>query len=129
MGYHARVRESELRVRVEDFDEAMRLLWAASELPEDDNPRTFDDALDCAGWQLLGHGPQIQLSGYMEVERYTDKYGEDELLFWQTVAPIVDGGSFVEFEGEDGELWRWDFRRGKLIESTGYIAWVPTTKG
>lgn len=126
MGYHARVRESELHIRVEDFDEAVRLLRAASKLPEDKKPCTFDAALNCIGWQLADHGQQ---SGWVEVERHCEKYREEELLFWQTVAPVVEGGSFVEFEGEDGQLWRWDFRRGKLTESSGSIAWVPTTKG
>ncbi len=125
MGYHARVRRSELRVRVEDYEQVARAGSGPSFLSKTKKILTFDEALDYIGWQPVDPGQQ---SGWVEVERHCEKYREEEFLFWQTVAPVVEGGSFVEFEGEDGQLWRWDFRRGELNESEGHIAWVPTTR-
>lgn len=47
--------------------------------------------------------------------------GDDALLF-QALAPFVDAGSYLTFEGEDGACWRWVFdgqcafeRQGKLV--------------
>ena len=38
-----------------------------------------------------------------------EKYGGDELVFLNTIAPYVKEGSFIEFRGEDGEQWKWYF--------------------
>lgn len=37
-----------------------------------------------------------------------EKMGADELLF-DTIAPWVEKGSYIEMQGEDGNIWRWVF--------------------
>jgi hypothetical protein len=47
---------------------------------------------------------------------------DEEDLFKQ-IAPMVEDDSFLEYRGEDGELWRWVFRGGKCYELTATITW------
>ena len=48
---------------------------------------------------------------------YGEKLGDDE-IFLSALAPYVEDGSYLEFEGEDGYSWRWSFKNGKLVEKT-----------
>ena len=38
----------------------------------------------------------------------------DELHFWNTLAPFVEPGSYVDWFGEDGAVWRWRFDGNSL---------------
>lgn len=46
-----------------------------------------------------------------------EKLGDDEFLF-KTLAPFVEDGSYVQFSGEDGAVWRWSFIGGKLVDKS-----------
>jgi hypothetical protein len=51
-----------------------------------------------------------------------EKLGDEEILF-QALAPFVDKGSFIEMQGEDGDLWRWTFDGQQMIEQVARITW------
>ena len=51
-----------------------------------------------------------------------DKMGEDYQMF-QSIAPYVRSGSFIEMIGEDGEQWRWVFKDGKCREIIAKVSW------
>lgn len=51
-----------------------------------------------------------------------EKLGDEKILF-QALAPFVDKGSFIEMEGEDGDLWRWTFDGQQMIEQVARITW------
>ncbi|MHB1611988.1 MAG: hypothetical protein ACYCOU_19240 [Sulfobacillus sp.] len=51
-----------------------------------------------------------------------EKLGDEEILF-QALAPFVDKESFIEMEGEDGDLWRWTFDGQQMIEQVARITW------
>jgi hypothetical protein len=42
---------------------------------------------------------------------------------WVVIAPFVAPDSYIEWRGEDGELWRDEIRDGKLIQRTGHTVW------
>ena len=52
-----------------------------------------------------------------DIDFYGEKLGDDE-IFLSALAPYVEDGSYIEFEGEDGYSWRWCFKNGKLVEET-----------
>ena len=58
-----------------------------------------------------------------EIEFVGQKIGDDEILF-KAIAPFVEDGSYIEMCGEDGLMWRWEFKDGRLIEKTAHITWV-----
>lgn len=47
------------------------------------------------------------------VEFTGQKYG-DEKVFFNALAPYVENGSYVTFEGEDGCVWKWLFKNGTV---------------
>lgn len=47
------------------------------------------------------------------VEFTGQKYG-DEKYFFNALAPYVESGSYIAFEGEDGKVWEWQFKDGKV---------------
>jgi len=49
-----------------------------------------------------------------------EKYGDDNILF-EAIAPFVEDGGYIQMQGEDGCVWRWLFKDGKLEEQTGRI--------
>ena len=51
-----------------------------------------------------------------------EKLGQDHILF-RAIAPFVEDGSYIQMQGEDGSIWRWVFRDGKLKEIEANIAW------
>jgi len=51
-----------------------------------------------------------------------EKYGDDKLLF-QTIAPFVRAGSFIQMRGEDGAQWRWVFDGQEMTEQQAKVTW------
>lgn len=51
-----------------------------------------------------------------------EKYGDDALLF-QTIAPFVAPGGFIQMRGEDGGRWRWCFDGQKMTEQRAKVSW------
>lgn len=51
-----------------------------------------------------------------------EKFGDDERLF-KTLAPYIENGSFLEFHGEDGHMWRYVFKNGVMTDQTAKISW------
>lgn len=51
-----------------------------------------------------------------------EKLGDDVVLF-EAIAPFVEHGSFIEMGGEDGAIWRWVFKDGKVEEKSASIHW------
>ena len=44
-----------------------------------------------------------------------EKIGNDNILF-ETIAPLVENGSYIDCIGEDAQAWRWKFIDGKFEE-------------
>ncbi|KKM85108.1 hypothetical protein LCGC14_1292370 [marine sediment metagenome] len=71
----------------------------------------FRDIMDDWRWEI----EQDVDESVVGLEFLGEKLGDDELLF-DTIAPWVKDGSFIEMRGEDGSMWRWEFNDGKLEE-------------
>jgi len=44
-----------------------------------------------------------------------EKLGDDAFL-WETMAPFIKDGGFIEVHGEENEYWRWKFNDGEYQE-------------
>lgn len=51
-----------------------------------------------------------------------EKLGSENLI-WDTIAPFVTSGSFLEFLGEDGARWRVIFTNGAWKELEAKVVW------
>lgn len=62
-------------------------------------------------------------NGTFGLNSYNSKMGQED-LFLAVVAPFVAEGSYTQWRGEDGELWRYTVRRGKLtVQTPREIQW------
>lgn len=116
MGYYAHIRDYDLRIT--DPKRAANILR--------NEGLAGDDFIDC-----------ICSFGYEDIELDTDgktvitlifngKYrGDDEL--WRALAPVIDsangGVPYIEWQGEDNELWRFVFENGRMTEVGCDITW------
>ena len=54
---------------------------------------------------------------------YDQKSG-NEIVLLRMIAPFIENDSYIDWKGESGELYRWDFYNQELIEREGVITWV-----
>jgi len=73
-------------------------------------------------FEQLGFTVETDAEGNLTLEAYDSKAGaEDDFL--AAAAPFVTPGSYLEWEGEDGERWRQEFDGEGIRHRTGYTAW------
>lgn len=78
---------------------------------------TLEEAFKTWRWELLP-GDNTPDMVYLDFEG--EKLGDDK-LFFDTIAPYVEDGSYIEMGGEDGFIWRWIFENGKCTEKEAKI--------
>lgn len=71
----------------------------------------------------LGFETATDGNGTLSLEAYDSKAGAED-LFLSAAGPFTRPGSFVEWEGEDGERWRTDYSGEDARTRTGRIVWV-----
>ena len=54
---------------------------------------------------------------------YNQKSG-NEIVLLRMIAPFIENDSYIDWKGEGGELYRWEFFEQELIEREGVITWV-----
>ncbi|MCA9280834.1 MAG: hypothetical protein H6812_04445 [Phycisphaeraceae bacterium] len=78
----------------------------------------FSEAMDFLGWTI-----HLNQSGDVwGIEPATECYDGHELPLI-AVAPFVEPDCSIEMQGEDGKLWRWEFRDCRLFEMRATITW------
>lgn len=117
MGYRIFLRVSIFTIKPANIAPALAALREAHPTATAD-ATDLDDARDCLGWAIgfsnSGGVDTIDLNG--------DKYhAHEEPLI--AIAPFVESGSYIEMQGEEGELWRWEFRDGCLYEMDAEVEW------
>lgn len=55
-----------------------------------------------------------------EIEFLGEKFGDDRVLF-DAIAPYVKEESYIQMQGEDGQIWRWVFDGEKCTEKLGTV--------
>lgn len=64
----------------------------------------------------IRYKPKFNKSGdIMNVKFTGEKYG-DEDIFFHALAPYVESGSYIDFEGEDEATWKWLFENGEVTQ-------------
>jgi hypothetical protein len=78
-----------------------------------------EDVIDAVNEAMAS--PDYESGGDIEyIEFIGEKLGQDFLLF-QTIAPFVEDGSFIQMHGEDGCIWQWQFKNGTCKEKNGKL--------
>lgn len=86
---------------------------------------TLQDLLDTLGFKTH------ESNGFICVDRYEDKLGQEELFFF-ALAPFIQSSAnedwfgkiaTMEWTGEDGSKYKWEFQDGKMLISEAMIQW------
>jgi hypothetical protein len=133
MGYDIHAREQNFRIPADKKAAALKALKKAG-VPVKEGITSLEDALENLGWspdvvlqkkdkrgrkrKTIGAGDIVGL--YFEREHLTDEV-EDTL---DAIAPFVDADSYLEFEGEDMNVWRYLFDGKKVDEIYPTIDWM-----
>lgn len=72
-------------------------------------------------WRLVFDGMTGDVNK-IEFESSDGKLGDEDILF-NTIAPFVGEGSYIEMVGEDGEMWRWVFDGNTMKHVKPIITW------
>lgn len=79
---------------------------------------TFEDAMDEWRWETIKDNE----NNIIGVSFSGEKLGDDLTLF-ETIAPFVKKGSFIQMIGEEDNIWRWTFNGEKCFEIYPTIIW------
>ena len=81
------------------------------------NAKTFKEVAKAFRWQI-----ELDDEGDVYwIEFDGQKYGGDEMVFLNTIAPYVRKDSYIEMEGEEGERWKWYFDGETCVEHFAHI--------
>ena len=132
MGYYIEIIDSKVKIKKENFEEALlklKHLFKPGTLHYDyvfiegtKYPKysfiatekvilsnSIDEALE-----EIRYKPKFdKIGNIVNLEFTGEKYG-DEIILFSTLAPFIEDGSFLKFRGEDGCIFRFDFLNGKV---------------
>jgi hypothetical protein len=72
--------------------------------------------------QEVGFDPYFDYAGNLEALSYDSKTGCEE-IFLNALAPFMRNGSYINWRGEDGELYRYEFQDGQMRQLTGNVTY------
>lgn len=137
MGYYVNG-NGELRIKAENLDKAYEALMALQDAPDGakrggsysaterrywfswmpEDLRTLPDTK--AVFAELGFEVDSDENGDLLIRCYDNKTGQED-VFFAAAAPFIEDGSEFYWEGEDGLLWKWEFRGGKMMFLDGVV--------
>lgn len=68
-----------------------------------------------------GYDPETDDDGNI-IDLYFEggKIGDEDQMF-AAIAPFVRQGSYLDYRGEEGAVWRWEFNGQRIVEKTGRV--------
>ena len=131
MGYYMEMTDSRFKVKKENFKKALESLKSVF-VPENMNCRDYIGGKEYPHFSWVDTKTVIESASIgkaLEEIRYTpvynnngdicnveftgQKYGS-KAVFFDALAPYVEDGSYIAFDGEDGDAWEWRFNNGKV---------------
>lgn len=71
--------------------------------------------------ELLGFDPTVNEAGdIVDLGYYDSKSGQED-LFIKALAPFVEKGAYLVWQGEDGAVWREDITNGAVTTRQGRV--------
>jgi hypothetical protein len=64
-----------------------------------------------------------KVDGGFQLTAYNSKTGQED-LFLAVMAPFTKDGSYIEWRGEDGALWKFEIRNGRMFRTESEIVWT-----
>lgn len=128
MGYCIEMTDSQFEIKEKHFkklkkafkelDKNYKLSWVEKSFASDTLKEVFSSLRYEVTYSVDNENNQC-ISG---IKFTGEKAGDDDLI-WDTIAPFVTSGSFLEFLGEDGDRWRVIFTNGTWKELQAKVVW------
>jgi len=126
----------------------MRLMEAKFKIARENHSEAFKAIKSLAGKETIGdHFSWVNTKDFvkassikeaMEAWRWSPDFDEagdiigitfkgeklgDDKTFFEAIAPYVEAGSYIQMQGEDGEMWRWVFDGKTVKEINPSVTW------
>jgi hypothetical protein len=85
-----------------------------------DYPEVCDDLLEVL--EMVGFEVEFNMDDGLSILGYDSKTGCEQ-TFLAALAPFAKAGSFINWEGEDGDLFRHQVEGGELVFREGRVTW------
>lgn len=142
MGYYVSLNESTAFIPADKTDEALRLFKELNE-PKNNYLKTggsFSGGGQTAYWYAwmpesfdhfttaqevlreLGFDVDVDSTG-LSITGYDSKTG-DEKLFFNAISHLIEPGSSMTWQGEDGDQYRWEFDGKTMTVKHGHISYL-----
>lgn len=131
MGYYIDMTDSKFEVKKENFEKALESLKSVF-VPENMNCRDYIFGKEVPHFSWVDTDSVLKsktLGEALEEIRYVPQYNNNgdicsvkfigqksgcEKIFFNALAPYVESGSYIAFEGEDDYTWEWQFNDGNV---------------
>ena len=121
MGYYIKQRDGDFVIKAKNMPKACETLQ-----------KLRDDKMQWPPYSISEFAKNMRWWGYytdfnkggdcVDIFKEHGKFVSDDEMF-SSIAPYVEHGSFLEFEGEDGYLWRYVFTQDEMHEVPAKIVW------
>jgi hypothetical protein len=90
--------------------------WMDANYPE--KCKSMEDILHELGFEGISYDEEGNLIDLC----YSNKIGSEE-HFFQSIAPFIKEGSYINWSGEDNSMWQWYFNGKELVTKSAHITW------
>ena len=120
MGYYIQQRATQMRIKAENFSNVVEAINNYSTTGSVLYHFTgIEEAMDYIGFAI---DIDDKTGDIINIEYINEKIGNlAEALKY--IAPFVEDGCYIEFAGQDGDLWRYVFSNGACEEIAPEIIW------
>jgi hypothetical protein len=128
MGYYIHTEDGAYTIPADKRKDALKALDNYREHQDvdwgDDRPeggfKTLREALNACRFS----GEEEEEGGDFNVNCFTgEKYSSDLEKTLNVIAPFCEEGDYMQFQGEEGEHWRWIVQNGKIKEVYAELVW------
>lgn len=71
----------------------------------------------------IGFKTDIDNEGNLNILYFPESKSGAEDHFLEAIAPFVEDGSYIKWQGEEGEMWRSEFENGEMRTLYGKVVW------
>lgn len=128
MSYDIYITNNDIRITKDNLPQTLKALRDTDREHCADHPDLIDP--DATITDILENlGFTVQWEGTPDdsdlISLYTDEptRSYDEETYLAAIAPYIENGSHLDFEGEDGYRWRYAFRDGEMTQYDGFTVY------
>lgn len=127
MGYNVSTMDVCFTIPAENVDQAYAEMCRANDHFTERFPSfNIFDQEQCSNaieaFRNIGFDADTDITGDIIVYGFDGKSKNEEKIF-EAIAPYVEPNSYIEWRGENGEMWRNVFENGRMITQNGEIVW------